>query len=155
TTIFQRLGKVMGALLIPFKLLLSPLKLLRGLMPLLGAGVRTLGLAFRILTGPIGIAVTILITLYKTIKYAYNNVELLKKGVEGFKGVMKTMGTATDKATDSVKVLGKGVSKETKGALGSYVKYSNSSNKILEQVKLNHGDISKKKATELLSIEEK
>ena len=216
TTIFQRLGKVMGAVLVPFKLLLSPLKLLKGLMPLLGAGVRTLGLAFRILTGPIGIAVTILITLYKTIKYAYNNVEwfrkgvdgliytfkvfgggiigtvinnlnklgngfskagewikskftknvqdsykalddddLLKKGVEGFKGVMKTMGTATDKATDSVKVLGKGVSKETKGALGSYVKYSNSSNKILEQVKLNHGDISKKKATELLSIEEK
>ena len=216
TTIFQRLGKVMGALLIPFKLLLSPLKLLRGLMPLLGAGVRTLGLAFRILTGPIGIAVTILITLYKTIKYAYNNVEwfrkgvdgliytfkvfgggivgtvidnlkklgnwfsktgesikskftknvqdsykalddddLLKQGVEGFKSVMKTMGTATDKASDSVKVLGKGVSKETKGALGNYVKYSNSSNKILEQVKLNHGDISKKKATELLSIEEK
>ena len=216
TTIFQRLGKVMGAVLIPFKLLLSPLRLLKGLMPLLGAGVRTLGLAFRILTGPIGIAVTILITLYKTIKYAYNNVEwfrkgvdgliytfkvfgggiigtvtnnlnklgngfskagewikskftknvqdsykalddddLLKKGVEGFKGVMKTMGTATDKATDSVKVLGKGVSKETKGALGSYIKYSNNSNKILEQVKLNHGDISKKKATELLSIEEK
>ncbi|MDN6291049.1 MAG: phage tail tape measure protein, partial [Tetragenococcus koreensis] len=216
TTIFQRLGKVMGALLMPFKLLLSPLKLLKGLMPLLGAGVRTLGLAFRILTGPIGIAVTILITLYKTIKYAYNNVEwfrkgvdglvytfkvfgggiietvidnlkklgnwfsktgewikskftkdvqdsykalddddLLKKGVEGFKSVMKTMGTATDKASDSVKVLGKGVSKETKKALGSYVKYSNSSNKILEQVKLNHGDISKKKATEILSIEEK
>src|SRR5699024_5011210 len=60
TTIFQRLGKVMGAVLVPFKLLLSPLKLLKGLMPLLGAGVRTLGLAFRILTGPIGIAVTIL-----------------------------------------------------------------------------------------------
>src|SRR5699024_5181757 len=42
-----------------------------------------------------------------------------------------------------------------KGALSNYVKYSNSSNKILEQVKLNHGDISKKKATELLSIEDK
>src|SRR5699024_3155212 len=86
---------------------------------------------------------------------ALDDDDLLKKGVEGVKGVMKTMGTATDKATDSVKVLGKGVSKETKGALGSYVKYSNSSNKILEQVKLKHGDISKKKATELLSIEEK
>src|SRR5699024_11441415 len=94
----------------------------------------------------------------KNVKDRYKAIdddELIKKGVEGIKGVMKTMGTATDKATDSVKVLGKGVSKETKGALGSYVKYSNSSNKILEQVKLNHGDISKKKATELLSIEEK
>src|SRR5699024_2611734 len=64
-------------------------------------------------------------------------------------------GTASKKASDSTKVLGKGVSKETKGALSNYVKYSNSSNKILEQVKLNHGDISKKKATELLSIEDK
>lgn len=78
-----------------------------------------------------------------------------KKNFDAFKSGMKTLGSATDKASDSVKVLGKGVSKETKGALGNYVKYSNSSNKILEQVKLNHGDISKKKATELLSIEEK
>lgn len=78
-----------------------------------------------------------------------------KKGVKNFKGIMQVLGEASKKASDSTKVLGKGVSKETKSALGSYVKYSNSSNKILEQVKLNHGDISKKKATELLSIEKK
>lgn len=94
----------------------------------------------------------------KNLKESYSALgddDLLKKGVNGFKGVMQVLGTASKKASDSTKVLGKGVSKETKGALGNYVKYSNSSSKILEQVKLNHGDISKKKATELLSIEDK
>src|SRR5699024_1848777 len=94
----------------------------------------------------------------KNLKEGYNALgddDLLKKGVNGFKGAMQVLGTASKKASDSTKVLGKGVSKETKGALDNYVKYSNSSNKILEQVKLNHGDISKKKATELLSIEDK
>ena len=94
----------------------------------------------------------------KNLKESYSALgddDLLKKGVNGFKGVMQVLGTASKKASDSTKVLGKGVSKETKGALSNYVKYSNSSNKILEQVKLNHGDISKKKATELLSIEDK
>ncbi len=196
--------------------LLNPMKLIKGVLPALSLGFRGLLLAFRILTGPIGLIVTGIVLLYKAFKSAYDNVEwfrkgvdglvytfkvfgggiigavagkikdlgnwfakagsqikngftkdlkegyqalddddLLKQGVNGFKGIMKTMGTATDKATDSVKVLGKGVSKETKGALGSYIKYSNSSDKILEQVKLNHGKISNKKATELLSIEDK
>src|SRR5699024_11527127 len=84
----------------------------------------------------------------KNLKEGYNAIgddDLLKKGVNGFKGVMQVLGTASKKASDSTKVLGKGVSKETKGALSNYVKYSNSSNNILEQVKLNHGDISKKK----------
>lgn len=196
--------------------LLNPMKLIKSVLPALSLGFRGLLLAFRILTGPIGLIVTGIVLLYKAFKSAYDNVEwfrkgvdglvytfkvfgggiigavvnkikdlgnwfakagsqikngftkdlkegyqalddddLLKQGVNGFKGIMKTMGTATDKATDSVKVLGKGVSKETKGALGSYIKYSNSSDKILEQVKLNHGKISNKKATELLSIEDK
>src|SRR5699024_6439952 len=196
--------------------LLNPMKLIRGILPALSLGFRGLLLAFRVLTGPIGLIVTGIVLLYKAFKSAYNNVEwfrkgidgliyvfkvfgggiigvvaskikdlgnwfaktggqikngftknlkegynalgdddLLKKGVNGFKGAMQVLGTASKKASDSTKVLGKGVSKETKGALGNYVKYSNSSNKILEQVKLNHGKISNKKATELLSIEDK
>lgn len=39
--------------------------------------------------------------------------DLLKVGVNKFKGFMQTMGTASKKASDTVKVLGKGVSKET------------------------------------------
>ena len=79
----------------------------------------------------------------------------LQKFGNGFKNVMKTLGSATHKASDTTKVLGKGVSKETKSALGNYVKYSNQSSKIMEQVKLNHGKISKEKARQLLSIEDK
>ena len=196
--------------------LLNPMKLIRGILPALSLGFKGLLLAFRVLTGPIGLIVTGIVLLYKAFKSAYTNVEwfrkgidglvyvfkvfgggiigvvaskikdlgnwfskagsqikngftknlkegynalgdddLLKKGVNGFKGAMQVLGTASKKASDSTKVLGKGVSKETKGALGNYVKYSNSSNKILEQVKLNHGKISNKKATELLSIEDK
>src|SRR5699024_4221299 len=70
----------------------------------------------------------------KDLKEGYNAIgddDLIKKGVNGFKGVMQVLGTASKKASDSTKVLGKGVSKETKGALSNYVKYSNSSNKIL------------------------
>ena len=196
--------------------LLNPMKLVRGVLPALSLGFKGLLTVFRIITGPIGLTITVIMSLYKAFKSAYDNVEwfrkgidglvytfkvfgggiigtvvskikdlgnwfsktgsqikngftknlkegynalgdddLLKKGVNGFKGAMQVLGTASKKASDSTKVLGKGVSKETKGALGNYVKYSNSSNKILEQVKLNHGDISKKKATELLSIEDK
>ncbi len=199
-----------------FLSLLNPMKIIRMILPALSIGFRGLLLAFRILTGPIGLIVTGIVLLYKAFKSAYDNVEwfrkgvdglvytfkvfgggmigavankikdlgnwfskagsqikngftkdlkegyqalddddLLKQGVNGFKKVMEVLGTASKKASDSTKVLGKGVSKETKSALGNYIKYSNSSNKILEQVKLNHGDISKKKATEILSIEEK
>lgn len=199
-----------------FLSLLNPMKMIKMVLPALSVGFRGLLLAFRILTGPIGLIVTGIVLLYKAFKSAYDNVEwfrkgvdglvytfkvfgggmiravagkikdlgnwfskagsqikngftkdlkegyqalddddLLKQGVNGFKKAMEVLGTASKKASDSTKVLGKGVSKETKSALGNYIKYSNSSNKILEQVKLNHGDISKKKATEILSIEEK
>lgn len=75
--------------------------------------------------------------------------------VKDVKPAFDFLGTATDKASDSTKVLGKGVSKETKKALDKYVKYSEESSRILEQVKLDHGDISDKKAEELLNIEKK
>ncbi len=57
--------------------------------------------------------------------------DLLKVGVNKFKGFMQTMGTASKKASDTVKVLGKGVSKETEKALEKYVHYS--------EEKQNHG----------------
>ncbi|OEL06901.1 hypothetical protein AST13_02360 [Staphylococcus xylosus] len=75
--------------------------------------------------------------------------------VKDVKPVFDFLSTATDKASDSTKVLGKGVSKETEKALDKYVNYSEESSRILEQVKLNHGDISKEKANELLNIEKK
>lgn len=71
------------------------------------------------------------------------------------KPLFKKIGSATDKATDTTKVLGDGVSKETKKALGSYVKYSKDSNDILEEVKYNHGKITQDKANELIDIEQK
>lgn len=75
--------------------------------------------------------------------------------VKDVKPVFAFLSTATDKASGSTKVLGKGVSKETKNALDKYIKYSEESSRLLEQVKLNHGDISDKKAEELLEIEKK
>ncbi|MDG0818986.1 phage tail tape measure protein [Staphylococcus equorum] len=71
------------------------------------------------------------------------------------KPLFKKIGSATDKATDTTKVLGDGVSKETKKALGSYVKYSQESNDILNEVKYNHGKITQDKANELIDIEQK
>nr|CDL65134.2 hypothetical protein [Staphylococcus xylosus] len=71
------------------------------------------------------------------------------------KPLFKKIGSATDKATDTTKVLGDGVSKETKKALGSYVKYSKESNDILNEVKYNHGKITQDKANELIDIEQK
>lgn len=71
------------------------------------------------------------------------------------KPLFKKIGSATDKATDTTKVLGDGVSKETKKALGSYVKYSKASNDILNEVKYNHGKITQDKANELIDIEQK
>ncbi|WP_017722734.1 phage tail tape measure protein [Staphylococcus xylosus] len=71
------------------------------------------------------------------------------------KPLFEKIGSATDKATDTTKVLGDGVSKETKKALGSYVKYSKDSNDILEEVKYNHGKITQDKANELIDIEQK
>lgn len=75
--------------------------------------------------------------------------------VKDVKPAFDLLSTATDKASDSTKVLGEGVSKETKNALDKYIEYSEASSRILEQVKLNHGNISDKKAIELLDIEKK
>lgn len=86
------------------------------------------------------------------LKQTGNGLKSLK---EAFEGVAKGISNSTKKASDTVKVLGKGVSKETKKALGKYVSYSEESSRILEQVKINHGKITKDKADELLSIEDK
>lgn len=75
-----------------------------------------------------------------------------------FKGIHKLFNgihSAASKASDKVNVLGKGVSKETKSALGTYVKYSDQSDKIFEQIRYNHGQITKKQANELISINKK
>ncbi|MCJ1786290.1 phage tail tape measure protein [Staphylococcus warneri] len=75
-----------------------------------------------------------------------------------FKGIHKLFNgihSLASKASDKVNVLGKGVSKETRGALGSYVKYSEQSDKIFERIRYNHGNISKKEAEELISINKK
>lgn len=79
--------------------------------------------------------------------------DLLKVGVNKFKGFMQTMGTASKKASDTVKVLGKGVSKETEKALEKYVHYSEENSRIMEQVRLNSGQITEDKAKKLLKIE--
>lgn len=57
------------------------------------------------------------------------------------KPLFKKLGAATDKATDTTKVLGDGVSKETEKALDKYVKYSEDTTRVLSDIKLNHGKI--------------
>lgn len=56
------------------------------------------------------------------------------------------------KASDKVDVLGKGVSKQTKKALSTYMKYADQSDKIFEKIKYNHGKISKEEADEIFAI---
>ncbi len=70
--------------------------------------------------------------------------DLLKVGVNKFKGFMQTMGTASKKASDTVKVLGKGVSKETEKALEKYVHYSEENNRIMEKSTFKLGSNNKK-----------
>ncbi|MDT4014701.1 hypothetical protein RPP94_09535, partial [Staphylococcus aureus] len=92
----------------------------------------------------------------KDMKDGYKSLsddDLLKVGVNKFKGFMQTMGTASKKASDTVKVLGKGVSKETEKALEKYVHYSEENSRIMEKVRLNSGQISEDKAKKLLKIE--
>lgn len=50
-------------------------------------------------------------------------------------------------------MLGKGVSKETEKALEKYVHYSEENSRIMEQVRLNSGQITEDKAKKLLKIE--
>ena len=59
------------------------------------------------------------------------------------------------KATDKVDVFGKGVSKETKSALGSFVNYSEKSSKILDKMRINHGEITQKESQELTNLNKK
>ncbi|MDU0374336.1 phage tail tape measure protein [Staphylococcus pseudintermedius] len=59
------------------------------------------------------------------------------------------------KASDKVDVLGKGVSKQTKKALSTYMKYADQSDKIFEKIRYNHGKISEKEADELIAINTK
>ncbi|UXR54333.1 phage tail tape measure protein [Staphylococcus schleiferi] len=93
---------------------------------------------------------------------AWNNLkDDMAKGLQDgalFKGIHKLFDgihTLASKASDKVDVLGNGVSKETKGALKNYVKYSEKSNEILEKVRFNHGKISKKQAKQLIDISKK
>lgn len=83
-------------------------------------------------------------TFFDEMKQGYKDLDdddLLKKAGDGFKKFMDKVGKASDKATDTAKVLGKGVSKETEKALDKYVKYSEETTRILSDIKLNHGKI--------------
>ena len=72
-----------------------------------------------------------------------------------FKGIFNTLAKANKKATDTTKVLEKGVSEGTKKALTNFVNYSEQSDKILAQVKQNHGDITEEETQKLLNIQQK
>ena len=79
----------------------------------------------------------------------------LKSIGNGFKNVMKTLGSATDKASDKQNVLGKGISKSTKQALGKYVKYSQDITKVMAQIKNNNGKMTEEMRKQLVSANEK
>ncbi|NHC84662.1 hypothetical protein G9V86_14465, partial [Staphylococcus aureus] len=120
---------------------------------IIGGAVRKLG-EFKNYLG--GIGKSFKEEFSKDMKDGYKSLsddDLLKVGVNKFKGFMQTMGTASKKASDTVKVLGKGVSKETEKALEKYVHYSEENNRIMEKVRLNSGQITEDKAKKLLKIE--
>ncbi|MEI5759056.1 phage tail tape measure protein [Staphylococcus aureus] len=120
---------------------------------IIGGAVRKLG-EFKNYLG--GIGKSFKEKFSKDMKDGYKSLsddDLLKVGVNKFKGFMQTMGTASKKASDTVKVLGKGVSKETEKALEKYVHYSEENNRIMEKVRLNSGQITEDKAKKLLKIE--
>ena len=74
-----------------------------------------------------------------------------KKNISSFKKGMQELGKASQKSTDQVKVLGKGVSEGTKKALGGYVKYSQKSTEIMAQMRLNNGKESEKLKNALIN----
>ncbi|HCW7881914.1 TPA: phage tail tape measure protein [Staphylococcus aureus] len=120
---------------------------------IIGGAVRKLG-EFKNYLGSIGRSFKEKFS--KDMKDGYKSLsddDLLKVGVNKFKGFMQTMGTASKKASDTVKVLGKGVSKETEKTLEKYVHYSEENNRIMEKVRLNSGQITEDKAKKLLKIE--
>jgi len=91
-------------------------------------------------------------SFFDEMKKGYKDLDdddLLKKAGDGFKKFMETAGRASDKATDTTKVLGKGVSKETEKALDKYVKYSEDTTRVLSDIKLNHGKITNKMRNQL------
>ncbi|MGW7955254.1 phage tail tape measure protein [Staphylococcus xylosus] len=91
-------------------------------------------------------------SFFDEMKKGYKDLDdddLLKKAGDGFKKFMETAGKASDKATDTTKVLGKGVSKETEKALDKYVKYSEDTTRVLSDIKLNHGKITNKMRNQL------
>lgn len=68
---------------------------------------------------------------------------------ETTKKVFDSMAEGNKKATDTAKVLGKGVSKETKKTLGSYVDMSEKVKKQLDKIALNGGKMTDKSRKEL------
>src|SRR5699024_12330203 len=74
-----------------------------------------------------------------------------KKNISSFKKGMQELGKASQKSTDQVKVLGKGVSEGTKKALGGYVKYSQKSTEVMAQMRLNNGKESEKLKNALIN----
>lgn len=86
------------------------------------------------------------------LKVAVAGFSVLKSG---FKSVMDVLATAKDKATDTSDALGKGVSKGTREALGNFVKYSEQSDKLLEHIRQNHGNISEKERQTLVDIQQR
>ncbi|ORI05529.1 phage tail tape measure protein [Mammaliicoccus sciuri] len=79
-------------------------------------------------------------------KDATKDYEKLKSAT---KGVFDELSKGNKKATDTVNVLGKGVSKGTKKALGAYVKLSEGTIKEFEKVKINGGKINKETQNDL------
>jgi SLT domain-containing protein/murein DD-endopeptidase MepM/ murein hydrolase activator NlpD/phage-related protein len=79
----------------------------------------------------------------------------LQKFGNGFKNVMKTLGSATHKASDTTKVLGKGVSKGTKAALKNYVKYSEDTTRVMARIKNNNGKATKEMQEQLINATKK
>ena len=74
-----------------------------------------------------------------------------KNNFNSFKKGMQELGKASQKSTDQVKVLGKGVSEGTKKALGGYVKYSQKSTEVMAQMRLNNGKESEKLKNALIN----
>ena len=86
----------------------------------------------------------------KKMANAWSKTEDGKKFSKGWKilsddvkGAFDTMAKANKKASDTTKVLGKGVSKETKKTLGSYIKMSEGVKKEIDKIGLNGGKMTK------------
>lgn len=93
-------------------------------------------------------------TFFDEMKQGYKDLDdddLLKKAGDGFKKFMDKVGTASDKATDTTKVLGKGVSKETEKSLDKYLSYSDKTKSILEDLRISNMAITEKQSQDLIN----